>query len=132
MRTLSFARSWHIAALLFALTGCSSETALYQVSGSVKYDGQPLPAGVIYFNPDPTTNRGAQGYAIIKNGEFNTAKDGGRGVTSGHYSVRIEGFDGSAGRELPLGKLLFSQFEQSLLLPKSDSRQDFDVPANKK
>jgi hypothetical protein len=108
--------------------GCGGPVR-YHVSGQVTYDGQPLPAGVLYLDPDVTRrNDGPQGYAIIKDGSYSTSAAGGRGVVGGAYVARIEGFDGRPGQELPLGKPLFTDFRQSLDLPAADVRQDFSVP----
>jgi hypothetical protein len=114
------------ASVLFA--GCGGSKR-YEVSGRVTYDGRPLPAGVIYFDPDVTRrNDGPQGYAIIKDGAYSTAAKGGRGVAGGPYVVRIEGFDGKPGAELPLGKSLFTGYQERRDLPQARSEQDFAVP----
>jgi hypothetical protein len=112
------------------LAGCHQGPRLYPVSGKVMYGDKPLPAGVIYFDPDSSKkNDGPQGYAIIQNGEYNTAATGGKGVIGGPHIVRIEGFDGKPGEELPLGRPLFTDFQQPLDLPKAPATQNFDVPA---
>jgi hypothetical protein len=112
------------------LAGCDGQPRLHHVSGKVMYDGKPLPAGVIYFDPDVSKNNdGPQGYAIIQNGEYDTAAAGGKGVVGGPHIARIEGFDGKPGEELPLGRPLFTDFKQPLDLPKAASTQNFDVPA---
>jgi hypothetical protein len=99
----------------------------------VTYDGKPLPAGVIYFDPDVTKhNDGPQGYALIKDGVYSTAGTGGRGVVGGPYLARIEGFDGKPGHELPLGKSLFTDFQQAVELPRAACTHDFHVPAKKR
>lgn len=110
------------------MVGCGGPK-LYDVSGRVSYDGQPLPAGVIYFDPDVTKkNDGPQGYAIIKDGAYSTATKGGRGIAGGPHVVRIEGFDGKPGAELPLGKPLFTDYQERRDLPRAGSQQDFTVP----
>jgi hypothetical protein len=109
--------------------GCGGKKQ-HHVSGKILYGGEPLPAGVIWFDPAPK-NDAPQGYAIIKNGEYNTAQAGGRGVNGGAYTIRIEGFDGKPGNELPMGKPLFTDFQQDFELPKADSKQNFEVPRKK-
>lgn len=122
-----------LATACVLVSGCARGPTRYDVSGAVMHRGQPLPAGVIYFNPDVTRgNDGPQGYAIIKEGRYDTAGEGGKGVLGGPYTVRIEGFDGKPGNELPLGKPLFTDYQQSLEFPRSETTQDFDVPAKKK
>lgn len=115
------------------VAGCARGPVYYEVSGTVHYDGKPLPAGVIYFNPDVTRgNDGPQGYAIIDKGKYSTAFEGGLGVLGGPYVARIEGFDGQPGHELPLGKPIFTDFQKPIDLPKANSTQNFDIPASKK
>jgi len=114
------------------LAGCKGKQRLFNVKGTVKYGEDPLPAGVIYFDPEAGKNSGPQGYAIIKDGQFDTAAEGGKGVTGGPYLIRIEGFDGKPGKELPLGKPIFTDFKKSLDLPKADSDQEIEVPLRKK
>jgi hypothetical protein len=127
MRSGSFPGLAVLGGLLLA--GCGRGPTLYHVSGRVTYDGQPLPAGVIYFDPDVTRNHdGPQGYAVIKNGTYNTSARGGKGVVGGAYVARIEGFDGRPGRELPLGTPLFTDFQKRRELPWASSEQDFTVP----
>lgn len=120
-----------VLCVVFA-AGCARGPQTYHVSGQVTFQGQPLPAGVIYFDPDPKRqNTGPQGYAYIKDGRFDTALLDGRGVVGGAYIARIEGFDGVPGAELPLGSVLFTQFQQALELPASGPAvQDFEVPAS--
>ncbi|MCI0361291.1 MAG: hypothetical protein L0211_22645 [Planctomycetaceae bacterium] len=112
------------------LPGCGGPT-IYHLSGKVSFAGQPLPAGVIYFDPDYTQkNDGPQGYAFIKDGVYRTSAEGGAGVLGGPYLARIEGFDGQPGAELPLGRPLFTDFSQPLELPAADSVQNFEIPGN--
>src|SRR5688572_23157705 len=93
---------------LFTL-GCGGdgEGSRYQVSGTVKFAGEPVKTGRIYFDPDVTANKDAQqGYADIKDGEYDT-DDGGKGVSGGKYVARIEGF-GDPTTAYPTGKPLFT------------------------
>jgi hypothetical protein len=110
--------------------GCARGPQTYHVSGQVTFQGQPLPRGVIFFDPDPKRqNTGPQGYAYIKDGRFDTSQEDGRGVVGGAYIARIDGFDGKPGAELPFGSVLFTQFQQSLELPAAGPAvQDFEVP----
>jgi|GEM_PF-194924 len=127
----SVSRLFSFLSLTLLAVGCSGPT-MYSVSGSVSFDGKPLPAGVIFFDPDVSkSNDGPQGYAIIKNGRYDTAAPGGKGVVGGAYIARIEGFDGSPGEELPLGKPLFTDFQKAIELPKAKSTQNFDIPGKR-
>lgn len=118
-----------IASSIVAITlgcGCSdSGPRYYHVSGTVTYRGQPLSAGQIFFTADYTKgNDGMQGSAIIKEGRYDT-RGTGKGVLGGAYRIRIDGFDGKPGNELPLGKPLFQkEFQRDL--PKAVSTQGFE------
>jgi hypothetical protein len=119
------------------LAGCGGEDG-YDVSGKVTFQGNPVPAGQIYFTPDDSKgNSGATGYADIKDGEYDTAAEGGKPTAGGPMIVRIEGQDpsvpgeqqpGSAPGEVTI-KTLFPTYETTAELPKEDATQNFDVPA---
>jgi len=120
------------------LAGCQPSVEGYRVSGKVTFNGAPVPAGKIYFNPDGSQgNSGASGYATIKDGQYDTAAEGGRPHAGGPMVVGIEGFDPSAKGEQAAGdtsgeetvKMLFPNYETKVDLPKETSTQDFDVPA---
>jgi hypothetical protein len=109
--------------------GCSSsDVTRFDVSGTVTFDGQPVPAGTISFQP-AAGNEGPGGSAEIKDGKFDTAQ-GGKAPTGGPHRVVISGYDGNADpdNELPLGKTLFEQYETQVDLPKEDTTEDFEVP----
>jgi len=124
----SLARLSFLAIVLAA--GCTNARPVFNVSGTVTFDGQPVPAGIIYFNPDFSQgNDGPQGVADIKDGKFDTSK-GGRGHCGGAMVVRIEGFDGKSPDPKSVGKPLFVAFELNRDLPRQNSSQDFEVPAS--
>jgi hypothetical protein len=50
----------------------------------------------------------------------------------GDYVIRIQGFDGKPGHELPLGMPLFTDYVEARDLPKKPSQQDFSVPVREK
>jgi hypothetical protein len=107
--------------------GCSPQDRLYNVSGKVTVNGRPVPAGLIFF--DPNTARGTsgtQGFANIKDGQFTTAEKG-RGIRGGAYTVRISGFDGKAADEAPMGQSLFDEYQESRDLPRADSTLDINI-----
>jgi hypothetical protein len=124
-----------VAACLFC--GCGGEDG-YHVSGKVTFDGKPVPAGMIYFTPDGAqNNEGPTGYAAIVDGEYDTSADGGKPVAGGPMIVRIDGNDptvkaqpapGDTSGEV-LVQTLFPTYETTADLPKDDTTQDFDVPA---
>jgi hypothetical protein len=108
------------------LLGCSSGPSIYHVEGTVMFREQPLPKGVIWFDPGPG-NDGPQGHAIVTDGKYSTRGEMGKGVVGGAYIIRIEGFDGVPGSELPLGKPLFTNFKETRTLETADQTQNFTV-----
>jgi hypothetical protein len=125
-------RPIRVAAFLFAsclLAGCAAEEKVYQITGTVTYDGKPVPAGLVLFDPEPGTG-GAQGSAAVKDGKFATTADG-QGIRGGAYTIRVLGFDGKPGTEAPLGNSLFPEYEFKKELPKGNSELNIDVPKKK-
>lgn len=117
-----------IAALLLCagLAGCGGrgdETRRFDLSGAVTFDGRPVPAGTILFEPDSSQgNKGPAGFAKIADGRFNTAASG-KGTIGGPHVVRITGSDKAT---------LFSDYVTQADLPKEKSTKDFEVPASAK
>jgi hypothetical protein len=112
------------------LPGCAANDKTFAVAGQVTFDGKPVPAGTIYFDPDPKTNPDSpQGFADIKDGHYDTARSG-RGTPGGEFTVRIEGFDGRSTAEYPIGRPLFDSYQEKVELPAEDTRKDFRVPAS--
>jgi hypothetical protein len=116
-----------VAALSLA-AGCGSgEPKLYDVSGTLTFEGKPIAAGVIHFEPDAAKgNKGVAGYAEIHGGQFDTARKG-RGVLGGAYSIRINGFDGKVGPEAPLGAALFPEYTEFRGLKAENQTIDINV-----
>lgn len=116
-----------IACSLLAL-GCAKSDGLerYQLSGTVTYDGQPVPKGEIQFTPNSREgNPGPGTFLKIENGHYETAY--GKGVLGGSYGVRIVGYDGKANSDSDLGVSLFKPYSEKIDLPKEDSTQDFEI-----
>lgn len=117
---------------ILPLAGCGSRAPqTFDIWGEVTFDGKPLPAGRIYFNPDlAKKNDGPQGYAIIRDGRYDTRLDG-SGACGGPTVVLIQGYDG--GKDAgpgTMGNLLFKEFSQAVDLPKESGKHDFAVPAS--
>jgi hypothetical protein len=121
-----------LAAGLVWAVGCESGPKTYRLSGKVTFNGQPVPMGKIYFDPDPTAgNSGQSGFADIVDGAFDTSAANGRGVAGGPTIVRIVGnkkepADPTSG----YGPLLFAEYSVKAELPRETSTKDFDVPAS--
>lgn len=114
------------------IAGCQAEDPLFDVSGTITYDGKPIPKGLIFFDPAAGT-QGTQGFANIENGKYNTATPGqGKGIRGGSYNVRIGGFDGKEAAEAPFGQFLFPEHEFKKDFPAENQTFDYDVPNPKK
>ncbi|WP_254510055.1 hypothetical protein [Anatilimnocola floriformis] len=117
------------------LAGCGSNSdgpRRYAVSGSVTYQGKPVPKGFITLEPDAVAgNSGPGGGTEIRNGKYNTKVAG--GVVGGAYKVRIVGTDGVkvtvSGEELADGRPLFPPYETTLEFPKQGTVKNFEIPA---
>jgi hypothetical protein len=80
-------------AAAFVLTGCGSGAGLYEVTGTVLYDNNPLPEGVIEFWP--LDGQGSKGSTAVVNGEYKIPKA--TGLQPGKYRVSIICGDGFSG-----------------------------------
>ncbi len=120
--------------LLFALSGCGAKVKgpeRFQVTGTVTFDGKPVPAGEIIFAPDTAAgNNGPGSLAEIEDGKYTTTF--GKGVVGGAYILRVSGSDGVSTDDLPSGKSLFSGYEVKHDFPKKDSTFDIEAPAKSK
>ncbi|MFM8270941.1 MAG: hypothetical protein ACKODX_01190 [Gemmata sp.] len=120
------------AAVLVAaglLTSCEKSEVLYDVSGTITYDGKAIPKGLIFFDPERGTP-GTQGFASIEDGKYNTAVQG-KGIGGGKYSVRVLAFDGKEAPEAPFGKGLFPEHQFTRELPAQKQTFDYDVKKGK-
>ena len=137
MIQLKSIRKWPAVTFLVLCSlalGCGEDKG-YRVSGKVSFMGKPVPAGKIYFMPDGSkANKGATGFADIKDGLYDTALAGGHGSPGGAVIIALEGNDPTATpdkNDSPdvTTKLLFARYEVSAELPKGVSTKDIDVPA---
>lgn len=136
----SFKKCWRGSAALFlvaALLGCGDDAPdTYHVSGTVTFDGKPIPAGTIRFVPDGAKqNSGPPGIARIADGKYDTSAEGGKGHVGGPMIVQIEGHDpsGQGATDEETGEKimtpLFPGYKTTAELPKDASTKDFAVPA---
>ena len=110
-----------------ALSGCGrdSEPKRNRVSGKVTYDGKPVAFGDVVITPDDTKkNSGAQGFANIRDGHYDTGAEGGRGYGGGPAVLHVTAFDKQG------GKILF-EGEFQVSLPDGDATHDIDIPKDK-
>jgi hypothetical protein len=115
---------------LLAITlGCSKETKLGQLSGTVVFRGKPVPAGYISFMPDASEgNLGKVKVAQIKDGAYSTALEENSGISPGATVIRIAGFDGKKQKGFSQGKQIFNPYELRATLRDGASTMDFTVP----
>jgi len=122
-----------LACLLCLLVGCGGD-GTNRVSGKITFKGQPVPAGTIHFIPDGKKgNKGATGYAVIKDGAYDTSARGGRGSVSGPVIIAVEGIDpsGPPPKAAPdvTTTVLFPWYELPFDMPASATTKNIDVPA---
>jgi hypothetical protein len=123
--------AWALSVLLaIAASGCgSSGPDRIPVAGKVNYQGKPVPAGQLQFDPDTAHgNDGPQGFAHIKQGHYDT-RDQGRAPVAGPQHVRIIGLDGVPAPEMPQGHVIFRAWTTDIDIDRAKTEYDFDVPA---
>lgn len=118
--------------LALSILGCggASGPQQFDVAGTITYQGKPIPVGMITFEPDASKgNKGAQGFASIQDGRYDT-RNKGRGSVGGPQIVVIAGSDGVAvSDDSPSGKPLFAPYTTTIDLGRESSTHDFTVPA---
>jgi hypothetical protein len=128
--------AWFAALAAVWLTGCGpGGVRRYDLSGSVTYEGKPIPSGMISFDP-VGLNKGG-GYAVIVDGKYDTTQHG-RGHLGGEHVVHINGdagkapAPGSPEADSFVVKPLFAPYETTMDLSKGKAIVDFDVPRNER
>lgn len=112
--------------------GGKSDPVRYAVSGVVTFNGKPVPAGEIVFEPDGSKgNQGPSATTLIRQGKY--AFNSRDGVVGGPSIVRIVGLDGvppngPEAKMAPHGMQMFVPYRTTLDLPKAASTQNIDVP----
>ncbi len=140
-RSRSRFRSCNAAVLLaiVALAGCGGDSGpkRFELSGTVIYDGKPVPAGFIVFIPDDATgNSGPATTAGIQDGQYRTLP--GKGTIGGPHVATVYGFDGKHSEAAkssgvpatidPMGHPLFKTATIKVNLPKVKTGPDIVVP----
>lgn len=121
---------------LLMIAGCGTDAPpgpdRFPVSGSVTFEGQPVPAGEIFFEPDAEKgNSGPVASTTFREGEYSLDADSGH--VGGAMIVRVIGYDGKPpdGPEAemnPHGMQLFPPYRTQIELPADASTRDIDVP----
>jgi hypothetical protein len=123
-----------VGVLLFS--GCGPKgPKRYEHWGTVTFQDRPIPAGLVYFDPDGAGGSEGQdrpqGQAVIKDGKYDTRLRELSGPGSGKYVLRIMAFDGVQGPEAPIGRNLFAgQISIKVELPATDSELPLVIPPN--
>jgi hypothetical protein len=111
------------------LAGCSSKPKPAQLSGTVIFKNQPVPAGWISFTPDVAAGGlGAVKVFQIKEGAYDSAKESDPGIQPGTYFVKIAGFDG---KKIPLwgqGKQIFNVVDTTFVVQAGTTTKDWPIP----
>lgn len=117
------------ALAMLVMFGCadSNGPSQYTLSGSVLYQGKPVPAGEITLSPDGDRgNTGPGSIAAIKDGKYQTLP--GKGIVGGAYVVQIIGFDGVPVDEMSsAGTALFPPYETRVEFPRESTTHDFTI-----
>jgi len=105
---------------LVYLTGCNNKyTDLYSVTGTVKFQGQPVPMGTVTFYPQDGSRPATGNLSEDGSYQLKTYADG-PGAISGQHKVTIEAYRETA-NVIPLGEVTFEPtFEQKLALTKTE------------
>lgn len=117
-------------ASLMMTAGCGEEgLKRYDVSGTVTYKGEPVPAGMIQFMPDNAKgNSGPPGNATIEDGKFDTAAEG-LGTVGGPHKVVVDVYDGEAqGGDFPQGRPIFRGYQTEIDLPEEATTIEIEIP----
>jgi hypothetical protein len=124
---------WLLAVVIFAIAGCGKPPPKrYQLSGKITWAGKPIPAGMLYIEPDLAAGtNGLQGYAVIEKGQYDTRK-GGQGHSGGKSVLRIFAGDGVVSGEATMGQPLFPEYTWKEELPTADVTKDIEIPADVK
>lgn len=126
---------------LCGVLGCGGDDSgsRFQLSGTVTYEGKPVPFGRIDFFPDSSAgNSGPAGFADIVDGKYDTSKTG-KGTSGGAYVASVTGSSAppvvqTVGDEEFFNKTpvapatLFQDVRIKADIPKEKSTIDFDIP----
>ncbi|MEW4565503.1 hypothetical protein AB1K70_23450 [Bremerella sp. JC770] len=119
--------------VLFLATGCQKQDGpvRYEISGTVTYEGAPVPGGSIVFTPDSKKgNNGPQGTARIVDGRYDTANYG-RGTVGGPHQVHVIATDATTTEAAELtGPLAEHTFQ--IDIPLDETTQDLDIPPRRR
>lgn len=115
--------------------GCGAKGPVrYHIEGTVTYDGEPVPSGLIRFEPDATKgNGGPVGYATIIDGRYTTAAQGSKGALRGPLVAVMTGGP-ARDPQVEFPKMWFEDYQTTVDLDPQSGKAtlDFEVPNPKK
>lgn len=116
--------------MLMGLLGCGpGKPALTEISGTITFKGEPIPAGDISFTPDVSISNGQLRMYMVKDGKFNSEDTPESGLLPGKYKVRINGYDGVQIPNFFSGKQIFNAVEQEMdILPGEKVAKEIVIP----
>ncbi|MEZ6057127.1 MAG: hypothetical protein R3C01_10520 [Planctomycetaceae bacterium] len=125
-----------VMGVVFSLSGCGGGEPvpdMYHLSGKITFEGQPVQNGSIFFEPT-VAGGGHVGFAVIKDGAYDTKAEGGKGHAGGKLNVRIvpTGPPRTDTADDSPNPGPFPEWSVEEEFPKSDSTKDFEVPAEAK
>ena len=124
--------------MVASTVGCGSHKGpkKYAVRGAVSFQNRPVEQGQVIFEPDPARgNRGPASYGEITAGSYTLSRT--KGHVGGPYIVRLSGVEQPAGTTPSKSpgdggtppRMLFTDRQVTIELPKADVTHDFDVPS---
>jgi hypothetical protein len=120
-----------VASSLLVAAGCGKRgPERLPVYGSVTWKGQPVPAGVVYLMPDANKGgSGPSGFALIKNGQYDSNDEKSKGCLAGPHIATIQGCTGEGiSGSYPYGAPLFTQCEIAIDIPPEGGQLDIVIP----
>lgn len=114
--------------LLLVMVGCDSKPKLTEISGTVTFKGQPIPAGDVSFTPEVSVTGGQLQMYMVKDGKYDSAQTPESGLLPGKYKVRINGYDGKQIPNFYSGKQIFNAVEEQIEITAGKMTKDFVVP----
>tara|TARA_R110002095_G_scaffold181742_1_gene159013 strand:- start:677 stop:1120 length:444 start_codon:yes stop_codon:yes gene_type:complete len=107
--------------------GSQSDLKKYHYSGTVTFEGKPVPVGYISFEPDSVPGPGSM--AKISEGFYQTLPN--KGLLGGPYKISISAFDGQvAAGDLGDGTLIFEDYELKQTIPRENQTLNFEITIN--
>ena len=118
-----------VALAFLVATGCDSSPNRFEVTGTLKIDGTPVPMGMIVMTPDkPKGNSGPQGIAEVRDG---TIVQTHREIVGGPHWLEIHTFDGVAYEDVEgtvqTGKPILEPQRVQVDLPRANAEVQIDM-----